>query len=694
MQTRVQRTKHPILRFVGALATLLAGLLCPAGDPAGPRADVYTRFDFETPGYGGWWRSMSDHFLLKQGGVWHLFYTELLGPSLPDTKIGHVTSTDLVHWTDRADVLVAGFPLWMATGVWAPHVLPKPGGGWIMLFTGRNEVGAQYTGAATSLDLDTWQLVPENPIFTPPTTIYRWGPTFASSCRDPFIYSDAGTYYMLYTAVLLDGRPAIGRASSSDLIHWNEVGPFVVDSSDPPGADLESPTLIYDNGRAELIYTQTYLKMATAASLAGPFDVEQAVTLDAFAAGAEKVRDGSIQLLSRVRYDVCSQPTSVIVVDTVTANPGGYVIPPAPLLPPGWTLVNDAFSNDPTYGDGPAFRGSPPASPGGMRWLASGEQRRMPGGLEPCVVQEAHSRVGAARSAPFVLQGDALHFRIMGANSIDSAYVSLIDDCTGLEIQRGTGPGTTVLTERVWPNTARRGLSVRLGLTDYLTRPGGVIGLDTVRDSANGSPAPAVQPAVNQTMPVGGENLSSGSVYTVRWTSFHAAGMDSHVVYLSYDDFQTPPQRLQKRTGNQFSWGWTVPQGPLFNARIRVVGYAKNGVHACDSSPAFTIGVTVDAPSDPTAGLRPGLRLAASGSPGRSPTLEWEAPPGLPARLRLFDVRGRFVRELDRAPGGTVRRATWDGRDEAGRAVPGGLYFAVLEADGQKRSVRLVRVLP
>jgi hypothetical protein len=49
-----------------------------------------------------------------------------------------------------------------------------------------------------------------------------------------------------------------------------------------------------------------------------------------------------------------------------------------------------------------------------------------------------------------------------------------------------------------------------------------------------------------------------------------------------------------------------------------------------------------------------------------------------PARVRVYSVAGRLVRELVAPPGGSVTQAAiaWDGRDAAGRAVPPGLYFA------------------
>ena len=64
-----------------------------------------------------------------------------------------------------------------------------------------------------------------------------------------------------------------------------------------------------------------------------------------------------------------------------------------------------------------------------------------------------------------------------------------------------------------------------------------------------------------------------------------------------------------------------------------------------------------------------------------------------PVRVRLviLDVGGGVVRTLvdDEQTGGT-REAVWDGRDDRGGPVSSGVYFYVLDADGQRRTKKLV----
>ena len=694
-RTRWARPLAFALAVAGALVAGLPGLAGVAALPPADAATLHHRFDFETPGYGAPGRYLTDHFLMQSGGLWHLFYTELPSAGVPACRIGHASSVDLVHWTERPTVVTANGVGWLSTDTWAPHVVPKTGGGWILYYTGRNFAGAQAILGVVSNDLDTWTPASPGPLFTPEGASWAaWDEAFPGSCRDPFVWFEGGVWKLIYTPSTVNGRPAIGRAISTDQIFWVDDGPFAIDSTNVSTIDLESPHLVFDNGRVELLFSRYWTRFLSAPTSAGPWNVAGGATLDERAVAPEKVKSGSVQLLTRLRYDLCVPGTGIIVIDTVTATPTGYTIP-APGVPAGWRQEGDAFANGPVFGDRPALRGDVPASPNGLRWMGSGETVNLPGDpFEPCADPARDGQRGWLRSPRFTLLGDSLWFRVMGASSPDSACVRLLDACTGLELAKRTGPNSSALVPAAWSNAGRRGWPVEIELVDLLDRPGGVIGADQFRDSTIGTFTAPSPVAINQTAPSGGENLTPGTTYTIRWTSFFAAGMDSHVVYVSYDNFATPPIRLQRRNGNQFSWNWTVPAGPKFDVRIRVVAYASNNVHDCDTSAPFTIAVTADGPAATPAGLH----LRALGSPGPAPVLEWSAPAGTRAWLRLYDVRGRLVRTLvagEVVGDGGPRRVAWDGRDRTGRPASAGVHFARLRADdGTERRVSLVRLRP
>ena len=94
--------------------------------------------------------------------------------------------------------------------------------------------------------------------------------------------------------------------------------------------------------------------------------------------------------------------------------------------------------------------------------------------------------------------------------------------------------------------------------------------------------------------------------------------------------------------------------------------------------------------------LEPGLAFFNTGpNPARSTAkLVYVLPrgiaPGIPVKLRIYDVNGRLIRTLaegDRAAG--PHFAFWDGRDDHGRDVAAGPYFARLEAGNFNKNLRI-----
>jgi glucose/arabinose dehydrogenase len=80
----------------------------------------------------------------------------------------------------------------------------------------------------------------------------------------------------------------------------------------------------------------------------------------------------------------------------------------------------------------------------------------------------------------------------------------------------------------------------------------------------------------------------------------------------------------------------------------------------------------------------------------RAIELAWRQATPAPVSLRLHDVRGRFVRALA-SPADGVRaagphRVAWDGLSAEGTRVAPGIYLATLEAQGVRRTRRLVRL--
>jgi len=87
------------------------------------------------------------------------------------------------------------------------------------------------------------------------------------------------------------------------------------------------------------------------------------------------------------------------------------------------------------------------------------------------------------------------------------------------------------------------------------------------------------------------------------------------------------------------------------------------------------------------------VRLARP-NPFRSiTTLAFELPAARNVMLVIHDINGRIVRRLADGPyEAGVHHAIWDGRDNSGRPVVSGIYFARLVAGEFMSTVRIVRV--
>lgn len=97
--------------------------------------------------------------------------------------------------------------------------------------------------------------------------------------------------------------------------------------------------------------------------------------------------------------------------------------------------------------------------------------------------------------------------------------------------------------------------------------------------------------------------------------------------------------------------------------------------------------------SDPALEQAPGLgEVSSAPNPFRGETvIRFTLGAGGEARLRIFDLAGRRVREIAHRAGQAGYQALeWDGRDDAGKPLASGVYFYQLAAGGQEVTRRLV----
>ena len=97
-------------------------------------------------------------------------------------------------------------------------------------------------------------------------------------------------------------------------------------------------------------------------------------------------------------------------------------------------------------------------------------------------------------------------------------------------------------------------------------------------------------------------------------------------------------------------------------------------------------------PTTSVASAGPRARLRCEPNPFRDAISFRVDAVAAPARLTIYDMSGRLVRDLTpqgAAGGGSIR---WDGRDAAGRRVASGVYVVRFASGGQVRAGRIVRL--
>jgi len=149
------------------------------------------------------------------------------------------------------------------------------------------------------------------------------------------------------------------------------------------------------------------------------------------------------------------------------------------------------------------------------------------------------------------------------------------------------------------------------------------------------------------------------------------------------------PAIAEHPDGTVLAWGRLGAAGqllPAANRRLKVIAAGVSQALAASSE----VLAPVERPVVPGA-----ARLLAPVPNPANPAsvLGFDlAAPG-PARLRLYDLRGRLLRTLVDAtlPAGP-HRALWDGTDDAGRRQAAGVYLLRLEAGGQVATGRLTLV--
>ena len=138
------------------------------------------------------------------------------------------------------------------------------------------------------------------------------------------------------------------------------------------------------------------------------------------------------------------------------------------------------------------------------------------------------------------------------------------------------------------------------------------------------------------------------------------------------------------------TWDWIVPEVSTARVYIDVRAGDAFGNSTSETSNSFTVLSSVtDVPAAPA-----GLDLANPAPNPFNPStkLNFRLPESGRVNLVVYDARGHRIRTLvDGQRAGGDFSASWNGRDDRGRAQSGGVYIFVLDFQGFSQSGRISR---
>jgi len=173
---------------------------------------------------------LKDFCLIECDGVYHLFHiagVPNVSCCLPGNEIwfGHATTADFQTWQTHEPCFYLNPDGWDNGHVFAPFVIEAQGRYW-MFYTGVNLENTQRIGLATSDDLFHWRRVGQRPVIRPEEYGWAFCPTAkGATCRDPHVIKRGDEFWLYYTAVSNAGRACIARATSTNLLDWQDQGP-------------------------------------------------------------------------------------------------------------------------------------------------------------------------------------------------------------------------------------------------------------------------------------------------------------------------------------------------------------------------------------------------------------------------------------------------------------------------------------
>lgn len=208
--------------------------------------------------------------LLQWQGTYHLFYQHNPNAAVwGNMHWGHATSSDLVYWQQQPIALAPTPNSPDADGCWS-GVIVNDHGTPTMIYSGcqlRDDLdpGIQLPCRAVSYDnLQSWEKDASNPLFMPPVDLDLL------AFRDHCIWRSDDSWFQLIGAGIRGQGGTALLYQSSDLRHWDYLGPICIGDNRETGDIWECPDLFTIDGQHALIVSPIPLRRAL--GMTGSFD--------------------------------------------------------------------------------------------------------------------------------------------------------------------------------------------------------------------------------------------------------------------------------------------------------------------------------------------------------------------------------------------------------------------------------------
>ncbi|MGB8020685.1 MAG: glycoside hydrolase family 32 protein [Candidatus Nanopelagicales bacterium] len=187
--------------------------------------------------------------LVQLDGVYHLcFQWHPFAPKHALKFWAYQTSTDLVHWTEQPLALAPSDPF-DKNGCYSGSGIVHDGAVQF-LYTGnvRGDAGERYPFQNLATVGPDGQVTkhPANPVVAPIEG-------YTGHIRDPKVWLEEGTYWMVLGAQTEDLHGAVLLLRSTDLVSWELVGPIAGGAAEPYGYMWECPDLLRMDGGDVLV---------------------------------------------------------------------------------------------------------------------------------------------------------------------------------------------------------------------------------------------------------------------------------------------------------------------------------------------------------------------------------------------------------------------------------------------------------